>query len=64
MEDFHGGIPLETWFGGKFVVYTIDGLNVKLEFYADKDGGGWKLVHEMINTPGAWEIYRSWNYNI
>ena len=52
-------LPLNTWVGMKFVVYTIPNTSeVKLELYYDGtdgiDGGNWILIHEMIDSQGAW----------
>ena len=59
VDLFSGGLPLGDWIGMKFVVYTLSRGRVKLELYLDLDegesGGDWKLVHSMIDSPGAWK---------
>jgi hypothetical protein len=62
-----GTIPLNRWFGMKFLVYNIEGAQVRLELYMDSvsdvssaapaGGGQWSLVGAMTddgtNFPGG-----------
>lgn len=64
--DLPNGVPLDTWVGLKFVVYSQDMWNVKLELYVDTGGGeyggDWKLAHQMVDSNGYWKAYRGWHY--
>jgi hypothetical protein len=57
-------LPLDTWIGMKFIVYTIPNTNnVKLELYADttdgENGGTWIKIHEMTDEPGSWKATKN-----
>jgi hypothetical protein len=57
-----GEVPRETWIGFKFVIYNLDGGDVKFEAYRDmtngEDGGDWELVNETIDD-GGWFVESS-----
>jgi len=58
IEEFNGGLPLNTWVGMKFITNVISDDEVKLELYIDitkgQGGGEWKLVLEVEDKQGAW----------
>jgi hypothetical protein len=56
---FPDGLPINTWVGMKFVVYTYPGTDiVQLDLYVDLtngvDGGDWKLMHTTTDHPNEW----------
>lgn len=66
--ELQGGRVFNSYVGFKFVVYTVDAFNVKLELYVDlsdgESGGDWKLVHEILDRPNAWKaVQLNWHYN-
>lgn len=48
------GMPFDTWFGYKYVVYDLPDGNVVQKLYLDEtdgqDGGAWTLVNEFTDT--------------
>lgn len=48
------GMPFDTWFGYKYVVYDLPNGAVKMELYLDESdgeaGGTWQLVNEFTDT--------------
>jgi hypothetical protein len=61
---FPDGLPINTWVGMKFMVYTYTGTDiVQLDLYVDLtngvNGGDWKLVHTTTDRPGDWLPWKS-----
>jgi len=62
---FDTTMPLDTWIGMKFVLYTMTSGSVKLEIYVDEtdglNGGEWYLAHQLEDAPNNWPVSSSYD---